>query len=113
MVAAALAAALSDSRTIQRITEASPKATTVARTMPTRKSPSSSRGEMSWPVVNAASATSNSTSATASLNSPSVCSTARMRRGKGIVRLTASTATGSGGATAAPRIRAAGSPIPG
>ena len=48
----------------------------------------------------------------ASLNKPSVCSTVMMRRGMPAGSATASTATGSGGAMAAPRTMAAATPKP-
>src|SRR6185437_1112664 len=63
--------------------------------------------------INAASAVWNTTSEVASLNRPSVWSTPTIRRGMRKGPATASTATGSGGATAAPSAMAAVRVIPG
>ena len=65
------------------------------------------------PAVNAARARWNTTIDAASLNRPSICRVPVSRRGTPAGSATASTATGSGGATAAPRTSAPAMPIGG
>src|SRR4051812_40925030 len=75
---------------------------------------SSTPGRLSVePCTVASTAAWKTTSAVASLNSPSLCSTVSSRRGIRTGPATASTATGSGGATIAPSATAAVRPRPG
>ncbi len=84
-----------------------------AAAAPSTNDSTSRPGVRFCPSTVARSAAWKTTSAVASLNSPSACRTVSSRRGIRTRPATASTATGSGGATMAPSATAAVSPIPG
>ena len=98
---------------IHRATNATTTPIATAPTTPSTNRSTSVGAETAPPDTVASTAVWNTTSAVASLKRPSLCSTESSLRGIRTGPATASTATGSGGATIAPRAMAAEIPIPG